>query len=78
MAPAMPLPFDPEQLERWAEYVARGLLWHHWQYALPEGHSPVAACTDFRGEQWLDSFFRPLAVALIDGNIAEGMFVYRP
>jgi hypothetical protein len=77
LMPAMGLPFDPTPLERWAEYVVRGLIFHHWKVMIPPSYVVAAACLSSAGAGMFAALFTMHTRSRVNGNLGDGRFVYR-
>jgi len=74
---AMTIPFKPEYLEGWAEYVAKGLTWHHWKVIVPPDHAVLSACLNRAGTALFATLFAANSRNKAAGDLGDGMFVYR-
>lgn len=68
VVPLMTLPVDSERLNQLFAFIAKGLLWHHWQTRLSDADS--VSVTMLAGERLFDEHFLRVPVA---GSVAEDL-----
>ena len=75
--PTVSVPFDGEKLSSWGAFIAKGLMWHHWQLLLPDDYSISSMCLSAAGEQAFNTLFGSKIQNRVNGSLGNGVFVYR-
>lgn len=76
VVPMMTLPVDAEQLLKLYEWIARGLLWFHWQVRLTAEHDVTAITLTKAGDEYFDGLLAQRAAARVSEDLKDGTFRY--
>jgi hypothetical protein len=75
--PAMTIPIEPEKVGELFALIAKGLLWHHWQFLLPPNAFGVRAdMLSPAGEQFYNQAFAMNSGARVGEILGNGTFSY--
>ncbi|MDE2383701.1 MAG: hypothetical protein KGO53_03700 [Alphaproteobacteria bacterium] len=70
------IPFDGTRIEKLVDYIARGLMFHHWGVAL-DGNCAIEVLTlTFAGEAFFNQMKQWESSQLVFGNIGNGALIY--
>jgi len=72
----MTLPVDAERLLKLFEWIARGLLWYHWQVRLTDEHNITVMALAEAGDEYFDGLFAQRAAARVSEDLKNGTFQY--
>ena len=72
----MTLRVDAERLLKLYEWIARGLLWFHWQVRLTDEHDVTVMALGEAGDEYFDGLFAQRAAARVSENLKSGTFQY--
>lgn len=77
MVPTMTLPIDSGRFARFFQFIAKGLIWYHWQTYLTAEHFVEAwVLTKARTRLFDDRLFNLHARSRVSANLGNGTFVY--
>lgn len=74
--PQMTIPFDGEKYKELFIFITKGLMVHHWNIHLPNGHEVLAAAIIQEGEHIFANLQGGNAQQRITGNLGNGTFRY--
>lgn len=74
---ALTLPFDSDRLGRLFEFVAKGLVHHHWQVRVPTDHFVGAGFLSTEGERLFEQLMMRRSKAEARGNLGLGLILYQ-
>jgi len=77
IVPMMTLPVNAERLLKLFEWIARGLLWFHWQVRLTDEHDVTVMALGEAGDEYFDGLFAQRAAARISEDLKGGTFQYQ-
>jgi hypothetical protein len=72
----MTLPIDPTKLLELHKWIARGLMFFHWQVRLTDEHDVTALTLTQAGEEIFDRHFALNAAARVEEDLKNGTFWY--
>ena len=76
VVPLMTLPVDSEPLNQLFEFVAKGLLWHHWRMYLTDADFVEVTMLTKTGEGFFEELFRMRAGDRVAVNLGNGTVHY--
>jgi hypothetical protein len=76
VVPMTTLTVDAGRVLKLYEWIARGLLWFHWQVRLTDEHDITVLALGVAGEERFDRLFALRAAARVSENLKNGAFQY--
>jgi hypothetical protein len=70
------VPIDSTRLRHLFAFIAKGLVWYHWQIILGPGHRVRAEAVSDAWAQRYEQFFRMKARHHVKENLGAGTFCY--
>jgi len=74
---SLTLPFDADRLGRLFEFVAKGLVHHHWQVRVPTDHFVGAGFLSNEGERLFEQLMMRRSKAEARGNLGRELVLYQ-
>jgi hypothetical protein len=74
--PSMAIPFDGRNIERFYEYLVRGLAWHHWKLLLGPDVTVKAGYLVEAGRLAFERLLTLDAADSVSADLGNGVFVY--
>ena len=75
--PTSLFPIDHDQIQKFFEMIAKGLLWYHWKTYLTSEHDIKVIFLTEAGEKFFDETFQTANVAAhVEVNLGNGTVIY--
>jgi len=71
------LPFDSDKLSQFFQFVAKGLVFHHWEVRVPSDYFVGAGLLTSDGERLFEQLMRQPSRAEARGNLGRGLILYQ-